>query len=69
MNDFDYLRFNDLSLRRLELLIEINKKEEQIEQEFEKVKKKHLQEEINSYKRDFIKISKELGDSPDTLNQ
>lgn len=67
MNDFDYLRFNDLSLRRLELLIEINKKEEQIQQEVEKVKKKHLQEEIKSYKRDFINISKELGDSPDTL--
>lgn len=69
MSDFDYLRFNDLSLQRLELLIEINKKEEQIQQEVEKVKKKHLQEEIKSYKRDFIKISKELGDSPDTLNQ
>lgn len=69
MNDFDYLRFNDLSLRRLELLIEINKKEEQIQQEVEKVKKKHLQEEIKSYKRDFINISKELGDSSDTLNQ
>lgn len=69
MSDFDYLRFNDLSLQRLELLIQINKKEEQIQQEVEKVKKKHLQEEINSYKRDFIKISKELGDSPDTLNQ
>ncbi len=69
MNDFDYLRFNDLSLRRLELLIEINKKEDQIQQEVEKVKKIHLQEEIESYKRDFINISKELGDSPDTLNQ